>query len=104
MTAPPATSPGRYCSACGRPFADPPPVNAPPDDLTVMRAACAALHIATSWDGYVGEVDAARLVRRAPSTLRNRRALDCPIPHRKCAGRVEYALTELVRWSSKNIR
>ncbi len=68
-----------------------------------MRAACVALGITVSWDGFIGEPDAARLLRRSPSTLRNRRAMDRPIPFRKRARRVEYALSDLAKWSAESV-
>ena len=96
-----STPPG-CCETCGRPFLEAPtagPVDH--DDVAAMRAACGMLGIHLSWDGHVGEADAARLVRRSPSTLRNRRAIDQPIPFRKVGGRVEYALSDLAAWAKK---
>jgi len=68
-----------------------------------MRTACAAMGIAISWDGYVSEADAARLLRRAVSTLRNRRALDRPIPFRRSGRRVEYGLVDLCQSAALSI-
>jgi len=91
------------CPECGRPFAEPPVNTAPEDALSAMRAACIAMSIAVSWDLHIGEADAARLLRRAPSTLRNRRALDRPLPFRKRSRRIEYALADLARWSLETV-
>lgn len=59
--------------------------------------------IERSWDDYVSERDAARLLRRAPNTLRNRRGTDQPLPFRRHGRRVEYALADLATWSAGDV-
>ena len=84
------------CPTCGQAVA--PESTEDPDALTLMRAACVMMGIKRTWDEHVSERDAARLLRRSPSTLRNRRSMDSPIPHRKRGGRIEYALEDLRAW------
>lgn len=88
------------CPACGQSIALAASVEA--DVLTLMRAACLMMGIERTWDDHVSERDAAKLVRRSASTLRNRRGLDCPLPYRKRAGRVEYALSDLSSWGDRD--
>jgi len=84
------------CPTCGHPIAA---GDADARDaLTLMRAAALMAGIQMTWDDHVTERDAARLLNRAPRTLRNRRALDRPLPFRKRAGRIEYALADLAGW------
>ena len=84
------------CPTCGQAVA--PQSTEDPDGLTLIRAACVMMGIKRTWDEHVSERDAARLLRRSPSTLRNRRSMDSPIPHRKRGGRIEYALEDLRAW------
>lgn len=85
------------CPTCGHAVASPPKPDAEADALTLMRAACVAMQIVRTWDDHVSERDAAKLLCRAPKTLRNRRALDRPIHFRRRGNRVEYALIDLCR-------
>lgn len=97
------------CPTCRRPF--PAAASNDADDAddgaaaaAAMRAACAVMGLATTWDGYVSEADAARLMGRSPSTMRNRRSLDRPVPYRKRGRHVEYSLTDLARWDAESIQ
>jgi hypothetical protein len=83
------------CPTCGHAIASLPDPDA--DALTLMRAACVTMQIVRSWDDHVSERDAAKLLNRSPKTLRNRRALDRPLPFRRRGGRVEYALIDVCR-------
>jgi hypothetical protein len=84
------------CDACGRPFTEPAD-NQGGSALARLRMACAMLEIRASWDGYVSEADAARLIGRSAKTLSNRRHAE-GLAHRKAPGRfgrIEYSLTDL---------
>jgi hypothetical protein len=59
-----------------------------------FRAICREKNLPLT-DDYVGERGACVLVRKALSTMRNRRYADAPIPFRKVGRRVEYALRDL---------
>lgn len=89
------------CPTCRRPFADAPSDEV--DPLALLRAACDAMGIARTWDEHVSEQDAARLLRRSAQTLRNRRGLDRPLPFRRHGRRIEYALSDLTKWSENNV-
>lgn len=89
-------APAGCCPTCGHPVTPVEPEQA--DVLTLMRAACVMMGVQRTWDDHVSERDAAKLLRRSPSTLRNRRAMDRPLPFRKRGGRVEYALADLSAW------
>jgi hypothetical protein len=75
------------------------------DPATVLRMGCDTLGITPTWDGFVGEADAARLIGRKAKTLHNRRHASGSLPHRKGPGRwgrVEYALSDLAEYISND--
>ena len=69
-----------------RPFEQDDPVAA---KVEMLRAACIERGIVVSGDGFIKESDAARLLNRAPVTLRNWRYCEKPLPIRMFAGRIE---------------
>lgn len=78
----------------------------PTDEMPAPRlvSACRALGIKPSWDGYVSEAQAARLLNRRVKTLRNRRHGAGDLPYRKgpgTHGRVEYRLADLETFAAK---
>lgn len=87
------------CPHCKRPYLEPPDDTLPQlDRVAMLRHACALMGIRPSWDGYVSEAAAARLLNRSLKTIRNRRHAEGGIPYRKGAGRngrVEYSLADL---------
>lgn len=81
------------CPACGQLLpADPVEVR-----VDALRSACQQTGWFVSWDGYVTERTAARLLGREPGTLRNWRGMHRPLRFRKLSGRIEYPLSELAR-------
>lgn len=95
-----AASPGHACPYCSGTGV----LRASGDTGTIpaialgLRAACTASGSRVTGDGRVDEGVAATLVGRARKTLRNWRALDCPIPFITRNGRVLYSLDDLARW------
>lgn len=82
----------------------PEPSDIPPEvaKLSALRAACDRLGARVTWDEFVSEATAARLLNRKPKTLRNRRSIDRPIETRKVAGRIEYALRDIALYIVQN--
>jgi hypothetical protein len=64
------------------------------------RSADRDLAILVTWDGHVIERDAARLLGKAPHTLKNWRDQHQPLPFRKLGGRVQYDLADLAGFIS----
>ena len=64
----------------------------------MLRAACIERGILVSGDGFIRESDAARLLSRAPVTLRNWRYCEKPLPFRMFAGRIEYSIEALANF------
>jgi hypothetical protein len=81
------------CPACGQPL----PVDPVESRTDALRAACLELGLFVTWDDFVSERTAARMLGREPATLRNWRGLHRPLRFRKLSGRVEYPLAELAR-------
>jgi hypothetical protein len=48
-----------------------------------------------SWDGFINESTAARLLDRAPGTLRNWRGQHRPLTYRRLRGQVKYSLQNI---------
>jgi hypothetical protein len=67
----------------------------------MLRAACIGCGIVVSGDGFIKESDAARLLNRAPVTLRNWRYYERPLPFRMFAGRIEYSIEALAKFLVK---
>lgn len=85
-------------------FELPEPSDIPPEvaKLSALRVACDRMGFEITFDEYVTEAAAARLLNRKIKTLRNRRHLDQPIETRKVGGRVEYALADIARYLVAN--
>lgn len=66
--------------------------------LDELRADCSDMGIPISIGRTILEVDLARLLNKAPNTMRNRRMMDQPITAQKIAGRWRYALDDIARW------
>jgi hypothetical protein len=67
-----------------------------------LRQDCAELGIAIGSSRTVTEQDAARLLSRAPTTLRNWRFNGQPIPVQRINNRVRYRLQDLAAWLLEN--
>ncbi|MFZ3206393.1 MAG: hypothetical protein WA161_21340 [Pseudomonas sp.] len=60
-----------------------------------LREACRDMGAFITWDGYVSENTAAKLLGRSTGTLRNWRCYDRPLRFRKLHGRVQYQLADI---------
>ncbi|ANK84168.1 MULTISPECIES: helix-turn-helix domain-containing protein [unclassified Rhizobium] len=65
------------------------------DPVAALRAVCHERAVVLTGDGRIGEYDAAMLLGRSPTTLRNWRFGERPIPHSKLGGRIMYRLEDL---------
>lgn len=68
------------------------------DCLATLDATARASSIPVTGDRRVSEADAAGLIGLAAGTLRNLRAVSCPLPFYKVAGRVTYRLADLAEF------
>lgn len=87
-----ALTAGKTVTVAAAPDAD--PLDAKAREL---RDACRMRGLPVTGDDHVDEGAAASLLAKSAKTLRNWRAEHRPIPFRKRAGRIEYALMELAR-------
>ena len=60
-----------------------------------LREACLETGISLTADGFIGEHNAARLLNRSATTLRNWRYTEQPLKFRVLGGRIEYGLSDL---------
>ncbi|CAN7518297.1 hypothetical protein LJR235_003561 [Pararhizobium sp. LjRoot235] len=65
------------------------------DTVSMLRMACAERGMILTADGRVGENDAAALLGKAPTTLRNWRSGARPLRFSHLGGRVFYKITDL---------
>jgi hypothetical protein len=73
-------------------------------ELAVIRLEISVREIEISFDGYVAEKDAGRLVALEAKTLCNRRGTDEPIPYRKFGKKVQYHIEDLARFRAARIK